>query len=126
MQTHSGLCLAIMKLHASEGCLRRASCMIALVAVLHPCLVCPHAGKCVKTIMDDTNPPLGYARFAPNGRYIMTCSLDSRIKLWDFDALKLLKTYDGETPSATAVAKDDAFATVSVEEERSGVIATVE
>lgn len=52
----------------------------------------------MKTIMDETNPPLGYARFAPNGRYIMTCSLDSKIKLWDFDALKLLKTYDGERP----------------------------
>ena len=74
----------------------------------------------MKTIMDDTNPPLGYARFAPNGRYIMTCSLDSRIKLWDFDALKLLKTYDGETPPATALS--DHIATVVLTSDYSGII----
>ena len=82
-----------------------SACVYQWLCYIHPrcefSRVCPHAGKCVKTIMDDTNPPLGYARFAPNGRYIMTCSLDSRIKLWDFDALKLLKTYDGETPPAS-------------------------
>lgn len=125
VQTPSGLCLPTVKVHASDAHLRHALCVVALVASVHPGLVCflrryPHAGKCVKTIMDDTNPPLGYARFAPNGRYIMTCSLDSRIKLWDFDALKLLKTYDGEAPPGTAMS--DHVATIVLDPDCSGVI----
>ena len=45
--------------------------------------------------MDDTNPPVTFAKFAPNGRYVLTASLDNKIKLWDYEKGRLLKSYTG-------------------------------
>ena len=34
-------------------------------------------------------------RFSPNGKYILACTLDSTIKLWDYVTGQCLKTYQG-------------------------------
>lgn len=55
-------------------------------------------GKCLRTILhplDQSNPPVGYARFSPNGRYLLASYLNSTIRLWDFTntCAKPVKTY---------------------------------
>ena len=49
----------------------------------------------MKTLMDDTQPPVVFARFSPNGKYVLTASLDSSLKLWDFEQGKMAKRYAG-------------------------------
>lgn len=57
-------------------------------------------GKCLRSVMHpfgEQNPPVGYARFSPNGRYLLASYLNSTIKLWDFTNLKAtsVRTYVG-------------------------------
>lgn len=58
-------------------------------------------GKCLRTIIDSSNPPVALARFSPNDAYILTSSLDSRMRLWRFSDQQLVKTYQskGFSPS---------------------------
>ena len=49
----------------------------------------------MKTLMDDTQPPVVFAKFSPNGKYVLTASLDSSLKLWDFEQCKMAKRYTG-------------------------------
>jgi WD40 repeat protein len=30
-------------------------------------------GHCLKTVIDDQNPPVSFVKFSPNGRYILNC-----------------------------------------------------
>lgn len=53
-------------------------------------------GRCLKTIIDEPNPPVGIARFTPNSRYILIGTMASRIDLWDYEAQKKLKSYTGK------------------------------
>lgn len=39
--------------------------------------------------------PVSHARFSPNGKYIISATLDSQIKLWDYCRSKVLKVYTG-------------------------------
>ena len=32
-------------------------------------------GHCLKTVIDDQNPPVSFVKFSPNGRYILNCAL---------------------------------------------------
>uniref|UniRef100_A0AAQ5X5U8 Anaphase-promoting complex subunit 4 WD40 domain-containing protein n=1 Tax=Amphiprion ocellaris TaxID=80972 RepID=A0AAQ5X5U8_AMPOC len=50
------------------------------------------SGQCMKTLIDDTNPPVSFVKFSPNGKYILVATLDksvrpllalSTLKLWD-------------------------------------------
>ena len=36
-------------------------------------------GQCMKTIIDDENPPVAFVKFSPNGKFILTATLDSTI-----------------------------------------------
>ncbi|VDP55238.1 unnamed protein product [Soboliphyme baturini] len=45
--------------------------------------------------LDDDNPPVSFVKFSPNGKYILAATLDSTIKLWDFNKGKCLKQYTG-------------------------------
>lgn len=38
-------------------------------------------GHCLKTVLDDNNPPVSFVKFSPNGRYILTCESSPRWKL---------------------------------------------
>jgi len=36
-------------------------------------------GHCLKTVIDDQNPPVSFVKFSPNGRYILNCALLPRV-----------------------------------------------
>lgn len=52
-------------------------------------------GQCLKSLVDESNPPASHAIFTPNSRYILVSSLDSTIRLWDYHAAVCMKTYTG-------------------------------
>ena len=54
-------------------------------------------GRCLRTIIDEPNPPVAIARFTPNSRYLAIGTMDSRIDLWDYECQKKLKSYAGES-----------------------------
>ena len=41
-------------------------------------------GQCLKTLIDDDNPPVSFVKFSPNGKYILAATLDNTLKLWDY------------------------------------------
>jgi COMPASS component SWD3 len=54
--------------------------------------------------MDSNHPPVSQVRFSPNGKYLIASSLDDKIRLWDFEKPKCLKSYTGKNmpmPSPT-------------------------
>lgn len=53
------------------------------------------SGQCLKTLIDDDNPPVSFVKFSPNGKYILAATLDNTLKLWDYSRGKCLKTYTG-------------------------------
>ena len=42
------------------------------------------SGQCLKTLIDDENPPVSFVKFSPNGKYILAATLDNTLKLWDY------------------------------------------
>jgi COMPASS component SWD3 len=34
------------------------------------------SGQCLKTLIDDDNPPVSFVKFSPNGKYILAATLD--------------------------------------------------
>lgn len=55
------------------------------------------SGECIHTLCDEENIPISYAKFSPNGKYILMSTLDSSLKLMDYTRNKCLKTYVGHT-----------------------------
>lgn len=67
-------------------------------------------GQCLKTLVYNTssfgtatastndvvNPPISCVECSPNGKYILSSSLDGLIRLWDYMNNKVLKTYSGK------------------------------
>lgn len=73
-------------------------------------------GKCLKTLVDEDNPPVSFVKFSPNGKYILAATLDklvshrdltcsvvnfppplpSTLKLWDYNKAKVsdMPSYD--------------------------------
>ena len=43
-----------------------------------------NSGQCLKTLIDDDNPPVSFVKFSPNGKYILAATLDNTLKLWDY------------------------------------------
>ena len=48
------------------------------------------SGQCLKTLIDDDNPPVSFVKFSPNGKYILAATLDNTLKLWDYSKVSLL------------------------------------
>merc|ERR1712129_255551 len=48
------------------------------------------SGQCLKTLIDDDNPPVSFVKFSPNGKYILAATLDNTLKLWDYSKGKWL------------------------------------
>lgn len=46
------------------------------------------AGQCLKTLIDDDNPPVSFVKFSPNGKYILAATLDNTLKLWDYSKVR--------------------------------------
>jgi len=67
-----------------------------------PCsrLWAPHTGGCLRSLIPEsrdstgTCPPVTFARFSPNARYVYTAALGSRLQLWEVAPL-----VPGEDPS---------------------------
>lgn len=50
-------------------------------------------GKCLKTLVDNDNPPVSSAVFTANSKYILTTTLDNRIRLWSPSTGKCIRTF---------------------------------
>jgi len=40
------------------------------------------SGQCLKTLIDDDNPPVSFVKFSPNGKYILAATLDKYVLLY--------------------------------------------
>jgi WD40 repeat protein len=65
------------------------------LCLLHSRIWDTASGQCLKTLIDDDNPPVSFVKFSPNGKYILAATLDNTLKLWDYSKGKCLKTYTG-------------------------------
>lgn len=54
-------------------------------------------GEYIYSLRDTDDTPIAFAKFSPNGKYILASNLDSSLKLWDFAKGKCLKSYVGHT-----------------------------
>lgn len=66
-------------------------------------------GQCLKTLVfnsssygtatastnDVVNPPISHVEYSPNGKFILSSSLDGVIRLWDYMNNRVVKTYLG-------------------------------
>lgn len=52
-------------------------------------------GRCLKTLVDNDNPPVTSATFAPNGKYLLVGTLDNAVRLWSHQTGRCVKTYSG-------------------------------
>lgn len=60
-------------------------------------------GQCLRTLVHEDNPPVTSVCFAPNGRYVLAHSMDSCIRLWDYVAGSVKKTYQGHTNTGFSI-----------------------
>ena len=51
------------------------------------------SGRCLKTIVDNDNPPVSSASFTANSKYILTTTLDNHIRLWSPITAKCIRTF---------------------------------
>ena len=68
------------------------------------------SGQCLKTLIDDDNPPVSFVKFSPNGKetppsnnyykhdrhpgkYILAATLDNTLKLWDYSKVTFLHVF---------------------------------
>lgn len=64
-------------------------------------------GHCLKSLIDESCPPVAFARFSPNGKYILVGALDGHIRLWSYiNDVKVMKTYKGHTNEKYCVVGD--------------------
>ncbi|XLR32959.1 hypothetical protein S83_060859, partial [Arachis hypogaea] len=56
-------------------------------------------GHCMKTLIDDENPPVSFVKFSPNGKFILVGTLDNTLRLWNYSTGKFLKSYTGHVNS---------------------------
>ena len=57
-------------------------------------------GSCMKTLLSPANPPISFARFTPNSKYVLTASMgddECCLKLWNYESGKAEKVYRGHT-----------------------------
>lgn len=52
-------------------------------------------GHVLKTLVDVDNIPVGYVKFSPNGRYILSSTLNNTLRLWNYKKPKCMRTYRG-------------------------------
>ncbi|KAK4766097.1 hypothetical protein SAY87_007739 [Trapa incisa] len=52
-------------------------------------------GALLKTLIDDKMPAVSFAKFSPNGKFILVATLNNTLKLWNYSTGKFLKIYTG-------------------------------
>ena len=48
--------------------------------------------------MDSAAAPVAFAKFSPNGKYVLVATLDDTLRLWDYEKQKMMKIYRGWRP----------------------------
>ena len=84
--------------------------LIAKLTLIHKTLSFVCSGQCLKTLIDDDNPPVSFVKFSPNGKetppsrkdykhernpgkYILAATLDNTLKLWDYSKVTFLHAF---------------------------------
>ncbi|KAJ0161624.1 WD repeat-containing protein 5, partial [Colletotrichum tanaceti] len=62
-----------------------------------------YTGQCLRTLVHEDNPAVTSVCFAPNGRFVLAFNLDNSIRLWDYVAGSVKKTYQGHANSRFAI-----------------------
>lgn len=82
-EVRSGKCLRVLPAHSEPVTavdFDRAGDMIVSGSYDGLCRVWDSAtGHCVKTLIDDESPPVSFAKFSPNGKFILAATLDSTL-----------------------------------------------
>ncbi|KAH6772772.1 Transducin/WD40 repeat-like superfamily protein [Perilla frutescens var. frutescens] len=52
-------------------------------------------GSLLKTLIDEKGPAVSFAKFSPNGKFILVATLDDTLNLWNYSTGKSLKIYTG-------------------------------
>jgi COMPASS component SWD3 len=60
-------------------------------------------GQCLRTLVHEDNPAVANVCFSPNGRFVLAFSLDDSIRLWDYVAGSVKKTYQGHKNSGFSI-----------------------
>lgn len=60
-------------------------------------------GQCLRTLVHEDNPAVANVCFSPNGRFVLAFNLDNCIRLWDYVAGSVKKTYQGHKNEKFAV-----------------------
>lgn len=50
--------------------------------------------------MDAAAAPVVFAKFSPNGKYVLVGALDDTLRLWDYEKPKMMKIYRGPRPGS--------------------------
>lgn len=57
-------------------------------------------GECLKTMYAEGNPPVSFLRFSPNGKFLLSNTLDSRLRMWqlagDMNAQNAMKKHSNK------------------------------
>ncbi|KAI3539814.1 WD domain-containing protein [Colletotrichum abscissum] len=62
-----------------------------------------YTGQCLRTLVHEDNPAVTSVCFAPNGRFVLAFNLDNSIRLWDYVAGSVKKTYQGHANNRFAI-----------------------
>lgn len=60
-------------------------------------------GQCLRTLVHEDNPGVANVCFSPNGRFVLAFTLDNCVRLWDYVAGSVKKTYQGHRNERFAV-----------------------
>lgn len=53
------------------------------------------SGRCLRTLVDNDNPPVSSVVFSPNGKYILAGSLDNIVRIWSQQTGRCVKSFVG-------------------------------
>ncbi|KAL6271628.1 hypothetical protein ACE6H2_028539 [Prunus campanulata] len=61
------------------------------------------SGTCLKTLLEDKTAAVSFAKFSPNGKFILVATLNDTLKLWNYSTGKFLKIYTGHVNNVYCV-----------------------
>lgn len=62
-----------------------------------------HTGQCLRTLVHEDNPAVTNVCFSPNSRFVLAFNLDNCLRLWDYVAGSVKKTYQGHRNEKFAI-----------------------